>query len=164
MSLTLPDWWQGGFEDVEAVLCDLFSWLLGPASGIEVVTWLMDDYSKDPRPVVRVHRAGGKAIEGLPFDHAVVQLGVMSRSRADSWELITFVRHVMAACSGGFKVPRPNGTHTQINSVEEWAGPVQAPDDFIDDRFVAVNYRILLRESRRYSPDYYRRIMETLPS
>lgn len=162
MALTLPSWWQGGFVDVEALLCDLFEWLLGEE--IPVVTWLTEDYYDDPRPVIRVHRAAGKALDGLPFDHAVVQIGVLSQSRRDSWELIHFVRHVMAACSGGFKVPRPDGTHTQINSVEEWAGPVQAMDEFIDDRFVSVNYRVLVRESRRHSPDYYRRIIENLPS
>ena len=98
----------------------------------------------------------------MPFDHAIVQIGAWSQSRADSWQLVGFVRSVMAACSGGFKVPRLNGTHTQINSVEEWAGPIQAPDEFIDDKFVSANYRVLVREARRYGPDYYRKVMEDL--
>lgn len=172
MSLNLPSWYKGGFTDVEALICDLFTWLLGSSqdpetgewTGIPVVTWLVDDYYDNPRPVIRVHRAAGRAMEGLPFDHAVVQIGVMSQSRAESWELIGFVRHVMAACSGGFKVPRKDGTRTQINSVEEWVGPVQAPDDFIDDRFVSVSYKVLVREPRSYSPDYYRKVIESLPS
>jgi len=162
MTLELPSWWQGGFVDVEALICDLFTWLLGDT--IPVVTWLVEDYYQNPRPVIRVHRAAGKAVDGLPFDHAVVSIGVLSQSRRDSWELIGFVRHVMAACSGGFKVPREDGTHTQINSVEEWAGPVQAMDEFVDDKFVSVNYRILVREARQFSPDYYRRILNNLPS
>lgn len=162
MALTLPSWYQGGFIDVEALLCDLFSWLLGP--DIPVVTWLVEDYYLNPRPVIRVHRMAGRAMDGLPYDHAVVQIGVLSQSRHESWELIGFVRHVLAACSGGFTVPRPDGTRTQIKSVEEWGGPVQASDEFIDDRFVAVNYRIQVREPRRFSPDYYRQILETLPS
>lgn len=162
MALQLPSWWQGGFVDVEAVICDLFQWLLG--GDIPVVTWLTEDYYDDPRPVIRVHRVAGKALDGLPFDHAVVSIGVLSQSRRDTWELVHFVRHVMAAISGGFKVPRADGTRTQINSVEEWAGPVQTMDEFVDDRFVSVNYRVLVREPRRYSPDYYRRIMENLPS
>lgn len=161
MSLDLPDWFKGGFVDVEDLLCDFFSWLLGP--DVPVVTWLTEDYYIDPKPVLRVHRAGGKAVDGLPFEYAVVQIGVLSQSRHDSWQLIHFVRHVMAACSGGFKVPRQDGTRTQINSVEEWAGPVQALDEYIDDRFVSVNYRILVREPRDISPDYYRRIMNNLP-
>lgn len=163
MTLQLPSWWQGGFEDVEDLLCDLFTWLLGDT--IPVVTWLVEDYYQNPRPVIRVHRAAGKAVDGLPFDHAIVSIGVLSQSRKDSWELIGFVRHVMAACQGGFKVPRPDGTHTQISSVEEWAGPVQAMDEFVDDKFVSVNYRILVRDgNRRFSPDYYRQILNTLPS
>lgn len=162
MSLDLPEWWQGGFIDTEELVCDLFSWLLG--EDIPVVTWLVEDYYLNPRPVIRVHRATGKAVDGMPFDHAVVQIGVLSRSRRDSWELVTFVRHVMAACSGGFKVPRRDGTHTQINSVEEWVGPVQALDEYVDDKFVSVNYRILVREPRRVSPDYYRQILNNLPS
>lgn len=162
MTLTLPSWYKGGFEDVEDLLCDLFEFLLGDE--IPVVTWLVEDYYDNPRPVLRVHRASGKAMEGLPFDHAVVQLGAFSQSRRDSWELIGFVRHVMAACSGGYRVPRKDGSVTQINSVEEWVGPIQAPDEFIDDRFVSANYRVLVRESRRYSPDYYRQIMNNLPS
>jgi hypothetical protein len=161
-TLSLPSWYQGGFIDVEELLCDLFVWLLGEE--IPVVTWLVEDYYENPRPVIRVHRAAGRAIDGMPFDHAVVQIGVLSQSRHDSWELIGFVRQVMAACSGGFKVPRPNGTTTQINSVEEWAGPVQALDEYVDDKFVSSNYRILVREPRGVSPDYYRQIMNTLPS
>ncbi|MFM8798895.1 MAG: hypothetical protein ACKODT_08055 [Fluviibacter sp.] len=160
--MNLPDWFKGGFVDVEELICDLFSWLLG--NDIPVVTWLVEDYYLNPRPVIRVHRATGRAVDGMPFDHAVVQIGVLSRSRQDSWELISFVRHVMAACSGGFKVPRQDGTKTQINSVEEWVGPVQALDEFVDDKFVSVNYRILVREPRRESPDYYRQIMNNLPS
>ncbi|BCO56085.1 hypothetical protein MINTM005_13290 [Mycobacterium intracellulare] len=170
MTLVLPDWYQGGYEDVEAVLCDMFSFLLGSSqdpetgewTGVPVVTWLEDDYYDNPRPVLRVHRASGKAFVDLPFDHAVVQIGAFSQSRKDSWELITFVRTVMAAASGGFKVPRLDGTHTQINSVDEWAGPVQSPDDFIDDRFVPASYKVVVRGSRRYNPDYYRRIMDNL--
>ncbi len=162
MTLSLPSWYQGGFVDIEELLCDLFTFLLGP--DIPVVTWLVEDYYNDPVPMLRVHRAAGKAVDGMPFDHAVVQIGALSQSRRDSWELIGFVRHVMAACSGGYKVPRPDGTHTQINSVEEWAGPVQALDEFVDDRFVSVNYRVLVREPRQFSPDYYRKIMNNLPS
>ena len=148
--------------DIEDLLCDLFTWLLGEQ--IPVVTWLIEDYYINPRPVIRVHRGGGAAVDGMPFDHAVVQIGALSQNRHDSWELIGFVRQVMAACSGGFKVPRKDGTVTQINSVEEWVGPVQAFDEYVDDRFVSVNYRILVREPRSVSPDYYRQIMNTLPS
>jgi hypothetical protein len=162
MTLQLPSWYKGGFVDIEALLCDLFSWLLG--NSIPVVTWLVEDYYTNPRPVIRVHRAAGAAVDGMPFDHAVVQVGVMSQSRHDSWELAGFVRQVMAACSGGFKVPRQDGTFTQINSVEEWAGPVQALDEYVDDKFVSINYRILVRNPRSVSPDYYRQIMNTLPS
>lgn len=162
MTLSLPSWWEGGFHDVEDLLCDLFSWLLG--NDEDVVTWLPDDWYDNPRPVIRVHRAAGKAADGLPFDNAVVSIGVLARTRKESWEYIAFVRHVMAACSGGFKVPRKDGTHTQIKSVEEWAGPVQALDEFIDDKFVSVNYRIQVREPRNSGPDHYRRVMENLPS
>lgn len=162
MSLSLPPWYKGGFVDVEALLCDLFEWLVGPE--IPVVTWLTEDDHTNPGPVLRVIRAAGSSVDGLPFDDAVVQIGALSESRSESWELLGFVRHVMAACSGGFKVPRPDGTHTQINSVAEWACPVQALDKFIDDRFVFVNYRVLVREPRRYSPDFYRQIMNNLPS
>lgn len=161
MSLSLPSWYKGGFVDVEELLCDLFSWLLG--TSIPVVTWLIEDYYTNPRPVIRVHRAAGKAMDGMPFDYAIVQIGVLSQSRRESWELIGFVRHVMAACSGGFKVPRQDGTFTQIQSVEEWAGPVQAMDEFVDDRFVAANYRVLVREPRKV-PDYYRQVLDNLPT
>lgn len=163
MAVTLPSWYEGGFVDVEDMLCDLFEWVLNNDE-IPVVTWLVEDYYVNPRPVIRVHRSSGRAIEGMPFDHAVVQIGVMSQSRKDSWELIGFVRSVMAACSGGFKVPRKDGTYTQINSVEEWVGPIQALDEYVDDRFVSANYRVLVRESRMKSPDFYRQIMNNLPS
>ncbi len=165
MTLNLPAWYQGGFEDQEALVCDLFEWLLGDE--IPVVTWLPDDAYDDPRPMLRVHRTSGRSEAGLPYDHAVVSIGAWSRTRKESWELITFVRHVMAACSGGFKVPRSfekNGerAHTQIMSVEEWAGPIQVADEFIDDRYVSVAYRVLVREPR--STPNYRQIMSNLPS
>ncbi len=170
MTLPLPDWYTGGNVDVEELICDLFTWVLVDADPeIPVVTWLEDEWYKDPFPVIRVHRASGRMHADLPLDNAVVQIAVLSRSRKESWELISFVRQVMAACSGGFKVPRStfkeNGVRerTQINSVDEWSGPIQSPDEFIDDRLVTVSYRVLVRESRFKSPEHYRQIMENLP-
>lgn len=169
MALSLPSWYEGGFEDVEELICDLFTFLLADVDPeIPVVTWLEDEWYKDPFPVLRVHRAGGKASADLPHDHAVVQIAALTRSRAESWELSGFVRQVMAAVSGGFKVPRSVFRHgervrTQIMSVEEWAGPVQSPDEFIDDRLVTVAYRVLVRENRFRNPEYYRQILNTLP-
>jgi len=170
MSLDLPAWFNGGWVDVEDLICDLFTWLLVDANPeIPVVTWLEDEWYKDPFPVIRVHRASGRTHADLPLDNAVVQIAVLSRSRKESWELIGFVRQVMAACSGGFKVPRSsfkeNGERdrTQISSVDEWSGPIQSPDEFIDDRLVTVSYRVLVRGDRFHTPDRYRQILETLP-
>lgn len=165
----LPSWYdqdQPPYEDVEALICDLFAWLI-PA--IPAVTWLPDSWYETPQPILVAHRAAGRADESYPHDYATVQIAAMARSRSEAWELLGFVRVVMQAVSGGFKVPRSffreNGqrVRTQVMSVEEWAGPIQSSDEFADDRRVTANYRVLVRENRFRSPDYYRQIMNTLP-
>ncbi len=170
MALQLPDWYREDVnEDAEAVICDLFEWLL-EGCDIPVVTWMTDEMYENPRPTLRVHRAGGRANASLPIDEPVIQIGAWSQSRRDSWRLIEFTRAVMEAVSGGFKVPRstlgPSGerVYTQINDVEEFSGPIQLMDEFADDRFIPVNYRVLIRKNRRYNADHYRRILNNLPS
>ena len=165
--IIFPAWYdQDGYEDVEALVCDLFSWLM---PDVPAVTWLPDEWYEEPEPIILVRRAAGRMDADLPHDYATVQVAAMARSRAEAWELLSFVRTMMQAVSGGFKVPRSffreNGerARTQIMSVEEWAGPTQSSDEFIDDRCVTANYRVLVRESRFRSPDYYRQILNSLP-
>lgn len=166
MTLTLPDWYDGGYEDVEALVCDLFSWLL---PDVPVSTWLLDGWYENPEPCLIIHRSTGRRDEDLPQDYATVEIAALARTRSDAWELLGFVRSVMNALQGGFKVPRSffreNGerARTQVMSVEEWAGPIQSSDEFIDDRCVTANYRVLVRENRFRSPDYYRQILTNLP-
>lgn len=168
MTSPLPAWFDRDdptYEDVEGLVCDLFEWL---TPDLPCVTWLPDEWYDNPHPILVVHRAAGRADDDLPHDYATVQIACLSRSRAEAWELLGFVRVVMQAISGGFKVPRSfskNGkrVRTQVMSVEEWAGPIQSSDEFADDRRVTANYRVLVRENRFRSPDYYRQILNTLP-
>jgi hypothetical protein len=167
--LDLPDWYDTDnptYEDIEAIVCDLFEWI---APEITTVTWLPDDWYEAPYPILVVHRAAGRTDGDFPHDYATVQVAAQARTRQEAWELLTFVRVIMQGVSGGFMVPRSffkeNGerVRTQVMSVEEWAGPIQGADDFVDDRRVTANYRVLVRENRFRSPDYYRQIMQNLP-
>lgn len=161
--ITFPDWWEGGFPDAELVVIDLVQHyldLLTPQG--RAVTWLTDNHADlvdSGVPIVRVYR-GGTGADGL-FDPAAVQLGVIAATRADSWQVLEYLRQVMLSFEHGGGVRREDDSITMVQSIEEMVGPQQLPELNPDHRLVPATFRVLFRYPRD-KPDYAR-IRESLP-
>lgn len=166
MALNLPDWFEGGFTDTEAALCDFFEWLLGDE--VFVCTWLpLGHYTPtvDPiggtQPTLRIWRQPGKFDSETRTDESLVQFAAIAPTRAEAWQLIEFVRRMMdPLVFERFPIPRRDGSVTKFSCVEEWLGPQQIPEGIIDEKFIPVTYKLPIRE-RRNLPNY-RQIMTTL--
>lgn len=158
-----PDWYEGGYPDRELVVMDLvqrFLDLLTP-TGL-AVTWLpkdMETLLAEGRVVVRVYR-GGLGVDGL-FDAAAVQLGVIAKTRADSWAVMEYLRQMMLSYKHGGPVRREDGSITHLSHVDEMVGPQQMPELNPDHRLVPATFRVECRLPRDI-PDYAA-IRESLP-
>jgi hypothetical protein len=162
MSVDLPDWYTvPGYHDVEQLFVDYFSWI-NPTVYVGTVIpsgWWTPDSA--PAPLIRVWRLPGRADPQLREDESVVNIATLSRSRQDSWKLSGFVRDAMRAAPG-VKIPRGDGTKTVVDAVSEWVGPSQIPEQFIDDKFIPITFRVSLG-MRRIVPDYHK-IIANLPT
>ncbi|ATN93984.1 tail terminator [Mycobacterium phage Kumao] len=164
MSDFLPDWYDGGYLDVEDVICEYFSWLLGDR--VYVCTWLPEDWydptsGQGTEPTLRIWRQPGRADGSLRTDESLVQIAAITRRRSDSWRLSDFVRRMMddeVIC--GLGIPY-KGKTVRLGSCEEWLGPQQVPEQFIDDKFIPVTFKLQVREPRGL-PNY-RQIVQSLP-
>jgi hypothetical protein len=58
-------------------------------------------------------------------------------------------------------IPRKDGSTSRILKSAEWLGPQQVPEQFIDEKFVPVTFKVRTREARLL-PNY-RQILKTLP-
>lgn len=130
------------FPDIELVVCDLLA-PLGRA-----VTWIPDDYTTviDTEPILRVVRTGGASPDGR-HDHPVVQVGVISRSRAQSWAVMGQVRTaIRELCIGG--PGTVHGTYcdlfggVRVLETGEANGPLQLPELNPDDRLVQMMFHL----------------------
>lgn len=163
MSITFPDWYEGGWPDSELVTLDLvqkYLDMLTPQG--KAVTWLLDDHFAlidSGVPVAWIYRAGPSA-EGI-WDPAAIQLSVIAATRADSWAVLEYLRQVLLSFEHGGPVRREDGSITQVASIEEMTGPQQLPEENPDHRLVSATFVV---ECRRPTdlPDYAR-VRESLP-
>ncbi|WP_280481620.1 hypothetical protein [Nocardia cyriacigeorgica] len=155
MSVTFPDWWEGGFPDRELVVMDLAQTFLDMLTPQGVaVQWLTKDHTElvdSGVPVVRVYR-GGMGADGL-YDPAAVQLGVIAQTRADSWAVMEYLRQILLSYQRGGYVRREDGSLTAISSVSEIVGPQQLPELNPDHRLVPCTFRVECRLPQNL-PDY----------
>lgn len=163
MTIQFPGWYVGGFPDRELVVMDLIQKYLDLLTPPGVaVTWLLDNHFaliESGVPVVRVYR-GGLNAEGI-WDPAAVQLGVIAKTRADSWEVLEYLRQMMLSYEHGGPVRREDGSITQVASIEEMNGPQQIPELNPDHRLVPATFNVECRLPQTV-PDYAR-IRESLP-
>lgn len=162
--IEFPAWYEGGFPDSELVVLDLaqtYLDLLTPA-GV-AVAWLSGDHTdmvESGTPIVRVFRGGMAAGTGL-FDPAAVQIGVVAKTRADSWAVMEYLRQILLSYERGGPVRRLDGSITQISAVSEIVGPQQIPELNRDHRLVPATFSISLRRPQNL-PDYAA-LRESLP-
>jgi hypothetical protein len=165
MAVELPEWYTDpGYVDVEKLIVDLFKWLLpdfGPKNiGTIIPEGWYTPWEGEPEPLIRVWRMPGNALEQIPVDHALVDIATLSRSRQDSWKLNGFVRDVMHEIVG-VKIPMRDGGQKVLNKCEEWVGPSQRPEQFVDDKFIPTTF-LLSVDRKRILPDY-KKILNNLP-
>lgn len=145
MSITLPDWYQGGYPDIEKLVRTLFQPMM---PDISVVSWLpkpsvYEDVLKNSEGFLRCYRTGGSVNRPEKRDEPRVQFAALTRSRDDSWELIEFVRQVLEAFgegNGSTKVVP--GTSTMLGCPGEVVGPQLIPELLQDDRLVPVTFEL----------------------
>lgn len=166
MSGFLPAWFVPGYQDVEDLVCDYFDWIT--AGSVKTYTWLPSGYydpseGKGTEPTLRIWRQPGKADSSLRTDECLVQVACITKKRSSTWQLVEFVRRMMDdEVIGLLPIPRKDGTVSKILACEEWLGPQQVPEQYIDDKFVPVTFKLCTREARLL-PDY-RQILKSLPT
>jgi hypothetical protein len=134
----LPDWWRGGFPDVEKLLKTLYTPHL---SNVQFVPYLPkpDTYEATLQAggaFVRFARIGGRINFDQVRDEPRVQAAVISRSRETSWELVEFIRQTLW---DGFKKGAVVPTTTvMLQMSEEVLGPQLIPENIVEPRLVPI--------------------------
>ncbi|MBF6328733.1 hypothetical protein [Nocardia transvalensis] len=163
MTVQFPAWYRGGWPDRELVVLDLVQTYLDLVTprGL-AVTWLLDEHFAlidSGVTVVRVYRGGLNAVG--QWDPAAVQLGVISKTRADSWAVMEYLRQMMLSYSHGGPVRRADGSITEVACIEETGGPQQLPELNPDHRLVPATFNVECKLPSDV-PDYAL-IRESLP-
>lgn len=152
MTLTLPEWFEDNFVDIESLLIDLFTRIL---PDVEVGCWYADDWLDDPAPEPQLlfFRLPGSRVDyDKNSDTCNVQAVAVTPSRDDSWRLMNFVRSVLLPMQG-FKVPMEDGFTASVWSTDDISGPqLLTPGQEIDNRVVSSVFaiRVGLRSRKRY--------------
>lgn len=150
MAATPPAWYQGGYPDREALVIGILQPRLDEWTGtsIRAVSWLPDNAYASTDPIVRVYRTGGGVQGDAARDQAVVQVAVLSPSRALSWAVMEFCRQILLAYDR-----LPAAKRSGVDVAEEVIGPQQIPDLNPEGRLVTTSWRIGCRIPRN-TPDY----------
>lgn len=138
MSITFPDWWEGGYPNIENLLKAFLATRLGP--DITPTYWLPppNEYAahlEAGKGFLRIYRTGGRENEEQNRDEPKVQFAALTPSRDDSWELIEIVRSVGKAFATAAIVP---GTPHRLKCTGEVIGPQLIPELLQDSRLVPV--------------------------
>ncbi|TQK29379.1 hypothetical protein [Arthrobacter sp. SLBN-53] len=138
MSITFPDWWQGGYPNIENLLKGFLAPRLGP--DIEPTYWLPppDKYQahlQAGKGYLRIYRTGGRINREQKRDEPKVQFAALTPSRDDSWELCEIIRQIGEEFDKAAVVP---GTPHQLHCTGEVIGPQLIPELLQDSRLVPV--------------------------
>lgn len=158
--MEFPDWYQGGFEDMENTLICLLSKYcstLDPAP--RIVGWVPPDF-RAHLPMIVVGRVPGAIDEDPQFDTGIVQVWSVADTRREAWALAEFVRTILIAFRKGVLVDV--GDHkADIASIERAEGPqLSMEDDRLDERTVPLSFTVKTR--KRASLPNYERVLKTL--
>jgi hypothetical protein len=160
--LTFPDFYAGGYPDIEILLQSLFQPLVGTQQNTDgswtpcyVVTFLPDPdiynaWLDQGFGYLRVYRMGGKINYDQNRDEPRVAIAGLTRRRDDSWYLIEFVRQMLNAFQRGGTVP---GTPYELTMAGEVVGPQQIPEIIQDDRLVQLTFELHVKKPKAL-PNY----------
>lgn len=147
-NITFPDWYAGGYPDIEMLMQVLFQPLLGTSQNTDgswnptyVVTYLPNPAIYNPwldsgNAYLRAYRIGGAFNDAEKRDEPRVALAALTRSRDTSWYLIEFVRQVLVCYERGGAVAGAPGV--TLYYAGEVVGPQQTPEIIQDDRLVQI--------------------------
>ncbi|WP_099021272.1 phage tail termination protein [Mycolicibacterium palauense] len=151
--LELPDWFEGGYIDVEQLVVSYFEWLLGDR--VFLCTWMKPGhYELSPgeefggtQPTLRVWRQPGKVDDQTRIDQCLVQIAAITPTRHESWKLTNFVRRMMdEKVLLSTPIHLPDGSKHRFVSSDEWTGPQVVPERYVDEKFIPVTFKLGIRE------------------
>lgn len=153
--IDFPDWYDGGFDDLELVVKCLFEKHFdGCSPAIPVYAWLPDTW-RDSLPLVCLARVPGAVTEDDQFDTGEVQVFCMADSRSDAWAIAEFVRQIMGAYRKGGMVD-VGAYRANVKCIERSEGPqLSMEEDALSERTVPLSFRVTTRR-RSSLPDYER--------
>lgn len=167
--LELPTWFEEDSDwDVEQILIDYFSWLLGDK--VFVCTWMAPGYYQlssgeaagGTQPTLRIWRQPGRFDPTLRWDQALVQIAAITPTRSESWRLIKFVRRMLDdEVFTKFPILRADGSVSTFTHSEEWVGPQLVPERVVDEKFIPITFKLSTRE--RIDQPNYRQVLKSLP-
>jgi hypothetical protein len=143
-----PDWWKGGFVDVEVLLSGWYQALL---SQVVVLNWFPPENEvleqiEAGTIYLRIFRSGGRIVfdedgEGQ-VDRPHVQFAAMSASRDLSWAVIEFVRNTLYAYARGGGRMTTQDLYAVVKCNGEIVGPALTPEAFRDQRLVPITFEL----------------------
>lgn len=162
MSLTFPTWWRGGRWDIERLLEDLYTNPDNGAaeglSGLQVQpwnTWIKipakdrDAWLDAGNAYLLVHRNGGHVSRRKEqwVDVSIATLGVITQSRDESNEALSYITDVLCEFDEGGDVvrtkPHRSGALSTFLTVPgEVVGPQLQPAQIGDDRLVVSTWEL----------------------
>ncbi|AQT81965.1 hypothetical protein B1R94_25965 [Mycolicibacterium litorale] len=153
-----PNWYKGGYPDVEKILREMFSRLL---TGVTVVDYLESDFVErlqDGESFLRIARTSGHINGDQLRDQARVQTAALTPSRDDSWELIEFVRQTYEAVNhGGLFVDG-----VLLRETGEVVGPQLIPEQIRESRLVPVTHDIWVGHRNGAITDTYPQALQSM--
>lgn len=135
-----PDWYQGGFPDIEELLKTFYEPHL---TDVEFVPWfpkptVYEEQLQAGKAFVRFARTGGRINFDQNRDEPRVQIAALMRSRKQTWKLIEFMRQTLW---DGFKKAAVVPTTTyMLQASEEVLGPQLIPENIVEPRLVPITF------------------------
>lgn len=157
MALTFPSWYEGGYDDAEKAVAVLLKPYLQQVSPRPYwCAYLPDEYDEQ-LPIVATYRTGGSYREDKDFlDDAHIEIWAITDRRADSWELLEYIRQIFRSYKKGGVVTDPvSGQVFNIHSVIELVGPELTQMTVPDERAVSATFVVTTRTTAGL-PDYAR--------
>lgn len=148
MTISYPDWYKGGYPDVEILVETLFTPML---SGVTPVHWWpreadIEAHLAAGNGYLSIYRTGGTINHDQKRDEPHVLFVALTKSRDASWELIEFIRQVLCKYEEAESIVP--GTIHQLGCLGEILGPSLTRAELRDERIVPATFKLLTRKPK----------------